>query len=486
MSLENQQHHDDGTSISAAADLIRTINTAFAEINTNAINATKESDDARKNARVASEIARLFSSQPNGSSAVDSMPINLMERIPVFETPSTPIEFSNGFALAPSPSPPRPPDGGFCWIGTNNKTVDDFAENTTEKLQYGRRHHPVVASERLARAHIEDVLSITMELEKAKNALESEQMRHDETKSSLSQAKAKYAQAESQIEKLLNEMETNRENDARKIRELEEEIRISQYHARAAEEDAQLAMDIGKENVERRVETERWLEKALDEIRVLRLDKVRLQTLGNQGMQIDTNTIINTNRDEWETRRERQNVSPMHNISESPNSKPSRTLVAAGMEIAQRCMNQNGSNDQPISINEAIRTASELSRRLRNRLVSFEEDDRYFERHNGNDTPIASPSRRSSPRRDLASAVEALDVCRKTVDALKESGKRLHLTGRWWTGETDVILDEIHLETLARDYCTSVEVKILLVAIRFSALHRLVLTIACHIFFSRY
>jgi hypothetical protein len=342
----------------------------------------------------------------------------------------------------------------FCWIGTSRTTSENFSNRTVEQVQDGRRYHPVVTSERLARAHIEDVLSITIELEKVKHALESEQMKHDETKSDLLQAKSKNSQAESQIEKLLNDMETNRENDARKIRELEEELRIVQFRERAAEEDAQIALDLAKENVENRQKVEAWLQKALDEIQLLREHVFRLETQDIQEMKIETNAVVHSNRGEMETRRERYNVATIQSITEIPNSKPSQALVTAGKEIAQRLMNQ-----KPVSIDESIRAAADISRRLRNRLKSFEEEDAYFETYNGNNTPVNSPARRS-PRRDLGSAVEALDVCRKSADVLKESGRRLHLTGRWWTGTAEVKLDEIHLETLARHYCTAVEVTI--------------------------
>lgn len=455
MSVEHQPHNDDIVSMSAAAELIRTIDTAFAEISTNAVNATKESDDARKNARVASEIVRLFSSKPYVLSTTDdTMPINLMDRIPVFETPTTTLEFSNEIELAPSPppSPPPPPDGGFHWIGSGNKTLEVLSDESN--LKYGRRYQPVVASERLAKAHIDDVLSLTLELEKAKQSLETEQMRHDETKSALVLARAKNAQAESQIETLLNEMETNRENDARKIRELEAELRRERLFTKEAEEDAELALKLAKENSHDRIRVEELLSTALDEIQYLREHVWRLETSVNEETKNGSNAIIASKLDGMNKRTEVQNT------SDTSNSKPSRTMIAAGLEISQQYLNWKDGREFPLTIDESIKAATDLSKLLRSRLKAFEEKETLIDAFNGNDTTVPSSSSLHSPRRDFGSAVEALEVCRRTVDVLKESGKRLQLTGRWWTAGTDVRLDEIHLESLARHFCMAVEVEL--------------------------
>jgi hypothetical protein len=76
----------------------------------------------------------------------------------------------------------------------------------------------------LAQAHAEDILSLSLELERTKQRLESEQMAHDETKSVLEQSKAKNRLFEAQMEKMLSDMETQRESGGRNVDMLEEEL----------------------------------------------------------------------------------------------------------------------------------------------------------------------------------------------------------------------------------------------------------------------
>jgi hypothetical protein len=436
MSIENQQCHDDQTPISVAADWIRT--TA-----SNVINATKESDDVRKNSRAALEIARMFKSQRNGLAPIHSMPGRLTERIPVFDVPTIATEFTND-AVESDPwtplSPPTIPDGGFFWTGIGNNAVAIASETPIETLRYGRRNQSVATSERLTRAHIDDVISITLELEKAKQALEAEQMKHDETRSALLQAKTKNTQSEYQIEKLLNDMETKRENDARKILELENELRRTQLRERAAAEDAQIALDLARGNAEKRHQTEASLATAYGEIQLLREHVHRLETRDNKDLMYNANeTTSNSYQETPGTQRNGySNFGSFQNASELSYSNPSRALVAAGTEIVRQYASPVAGSNCVISIDESIKAAAEVSRQLRNRLKALEEDDSLLEEVQDETTPASSPMLRRSPRRDLGSAVEALDICRRTVDVLKDSGRRLNLTGRWWKRDAEV------------------------------------------------
>ena len=99
------------------------------------------------------------------------------------------------------------------------------------------------STERLAQSHAEDVLSLSLELERMKQELENEQMAHDQTRSSLAEQKSKNKLLEGQVHKVLSDLETSREDHARKMDGAKDELKRAQTRVDAAEEDAQLALD---------------------------------------------------------------------------------------------------------------------------------------------------------------------------------------------------------------------------------------------------
>ena len=59
------------------------------------------------------------------------------------------------------------------------------------------------------------------------------------------------------------------------------------------------------------------------------------------------------------------------------------------------------------------------------------------------------------------SAEAAWDQCRNAVKVLRDSGRRLQLGGRYWTTTSAAMhapLEEVHVDAMARHYCTAVEV----------------------------
>ena len=132
--------------------------------------------------------------------------------------------------------------------------------------------------------------------------------------------------------------------------------------------------------------------------------------------------------------------------------RPSRALVAAGRQLLHRTFSSNG--DGPFIVHHKSEASAARRERLRNRLQALGGDkDTTMNLTNANGTG-------RSPRRDLSSAVEALDICRNVAKVLKESGMRLSLSGRWFSDQTSTVADEIHLETMAKHYTTLVEVRV--------------------------
>lgn len=457
--------HGDFASINAAADLIRSIDSAFAELSSNAVSAAKEVEDARKNARVASEIARLFSVKSSASPTSVSSNVevhNLMEKFPVFGNFSQTYETVTKEQIIPQPPPPP--------SGLDGKSINLFEraspcneillidDGTTAMSGFSRRRpFDLSASDRLVKAHAQDVLSVELELEKTKQALEKEQMSHDETKSFLIQAKTKNTQVEAQIEKILSDMETKRENDARKIDQLQQELERAQFRVSAAEEDAQLALDLARENSESREQLEMWLQRALEEVQTLREHVLIMSSEHNNHPNASTvadhASGLNVSPGQYSDIGQEQNNFP------SNASTQTRIMVSAGQDLFRRSVYNIENVNSPVrTVDESINATTKMSRHLRDRLRSFgmgEPECLPF----ATDTANVFNSKHSS-KHDLGSAVDALDVCHNTAEILKKSGKKLQLTGRWWTGQSNAPFDELHLESLASHFCTAVQVSL--------------------------
>jgi hypothetical protein len=263
--VEEKVEEESSISVSplkAAADLIQTLDLAYAEMTHCAADAARDAEQARRNARTASEIARryLHRSYPKvhttfGSSVADST-----------DRPPRPVERSleeskedtTGNASSAPPTPNRPDST------KQHVSASSPGRNRT------RNFHTPSAADRIAQSHAEDVLALSMELERSKYAFKSEQRMHDETKVALSNQKMKATSLEEENKRLREQLQQiDRERDE-KIWNLEHELAKAKLYVEAAEEDAQLALDLAKESSERRDETEDELQRVLEELQTLK------------------------------------------------------------------------------------------------------------------------------------------------------------------------------------------------------------------------
>jgi len=419
--------------MTAAADLIRTLDSAFLEMSSLSASAARDAEDARRNAREASEVARRYTARSYAG----------------FEQQSLKKATS---------SPKREPfpthddtNGGM--NGTRGIDEDHDTPISQQPLPPGGRKRKIHAdkvqssSERLARSHAEDVLSLSLELERTKQALDHERMAHDETRSTLSEARAKNTQLETQIEKLLNDAETQREDCGRQMDGLQQELNRAQVRVEAAEEDAQLALDLAKGNAESREQLETWLQRALQEVEVLRNQLERVGAYGTAllaaspeyGAPVvkrkpvvrfaETPTVVEMpaeNNDE---------------LSFSPRRQASRSMVAAGRQLLHRATTANDEKVHAISLTPE--KSAERREKLRRRLRDLDSD-----------VDIATPAsvRSSYGGSEVGSATKAMENCSNVARLLRESGQRLGLD------TCQKRLDDSHVESVARNFCQTVEV----------------------------
>ena len=301
------------------------------------------------------------------------------------------------------------------------------------------------SSERLARSHAEDVLSLSLELERTKQALENERITHDETRSSLTEARAKHTQFETQIQKLLNDAETQREDYIRQMDALQQELQRAQVRVEAAEEDAQLALDLAKGNAESREQLEMWLQRALQEVEVLRGQLERVGAYGGAILPMSPEYV-----DMEPTRRK-----PVVRFAEPPTvmemaaddheesgsaafsqrRQASRSMVAAGRHLLHRAT--TGDDEKVHAVSLTPEKSAERRERLRQRL-------RDLDRGVGISAPAGTSGGMST---------KAMGHCRNVARLLRESGQRLGLD------TTKQRMDDAHVEAMARQFCQTVEVR---------------------------
>ena len=214
--MNGDQHDDLKPKSMNAADIIRTIDSAYAEMNTNVFSAARDAEEARKNARVASAVVRRY------TSASHAPPL------PALSSPSSISPTSSKHEnthrqpqIKPRPPPPPPPRTPAVKKPIHAEDLDGSGSISYENLlQHDKRPLELVPrtpigsytpTERISHSSAEDMLTISLELERTKQSLEHEKTMHEDTKSALGQSEEKNSKLQNEIEILLNELETQRQ-----------------------------------------------------------------------------------------------------------------------------------------------------------------------------------------------------------------------------------------------------------------------------------
>ncbi|CAB9527993.1 expressed unknown protein [Seminavis robusta] len=277
------------TKLTAAAELIHTLDTAAAQANAATAATALDAEKARISARTAAEIVRRYTtgSHPREGTAFDDAG-PLSPQLKLQHHASTPVAISAGRApmsmsINTSSFFSSTADNHSQTDNTNNnhnsnngsKTPNGNNNNNNHRtaitpMKYHFPKTPPSTASLIANSHVEDSLSLSLELERAKQALEGERMAHDETKNILAEERSKKNLVLQKLQRLESNMETQRETIGRSEDALEEELERTRFRMEAAEEDAQLALDFAKESQEGREKCEEMLEEAMAEIQSLR------------------------------------------------------------------------------------------------------------------------------------------------------------------------------------------------------------------------
>lgn len=416
-----KERESPSSSNNAAADLIRELDSAFSNMNTNAVAAARDAEEARRNARTASELVRLYQQQSSSSSGVSK---NLSSDSMMPGTPAAPKsalsdDTPNTRSFIPM-TPLTPP--------TNTRKAFDGVMSPAE-----------------------DVLALSLELERTKQALAEEQALQEENRKALDEALQKNKTYEDQLEAMVDQRESDRHTFDTTVAELQSDLKIAQQRVEAAEEDAEQALELANANMEAREQTEEWLESANYEIQTLRAhiasQQKELLRMASSPQNKSSPSSEPQNHDGTLETIVEEDLDP------GMPSRPARSLVAAGRELLQRSIKE------PMVLVPSPGDAAERRRRMKERLDSVAATNSHSTESSPSSTSSSftgSPPKTPQHQHNLGASVEAIAVSRRSTKILKESGKRLRLNGRWFTG-MNTGPDELHLDAITRHYCMEVE-----------------------------
>eukprot|EP00526_Cylindrotheca_closterium_P017185 CAMPEP_0113660544 /NCGR_PEP_ID=MMETSP0017_2-20120614/32958_1 /TAXON_ID=2856 /ORGANISM="Cylindrotheca closterium" /LENGTH=309 /DNA_ID=CAMNT_0000575189 /DNA_START=69 /DNA_END=996 /DNA_ORIENTATION=+ /assembly_acc=CAM_ASM_000147 len=286
----------DETPMKEAADLIQMLDITCTEMNNCAADAARDAETARKNARAASEIARRYMTRsfpkkteapfgfgiggigPTSASVAATLNINTpspegivlsisSNNIDLESKEGSFDELMDAAAMMGSPETPLANKNDH---NSNNNYSTTDAMSSAERRKARQIYKSPTTAERIAQSHADDVLTLNIELERAKQALKSEQRMHHQTKTALETMRTNNRELEQQKNSLQKTVDTELKEGIQNRQELEHELKQSNLRLQAAEEDAQLALDLAKESAERRDEMEVALKSALYELQRLK------------------------------------------------------------------------------------------------------------------------------------------------------------------------------------------------------------------------
>ena len=350
------------------------------------------------------------------------------------------------------------------------------------------------STNRIEASHAEDVLTLSLELERVRSQLASttEQLTHATTTLTAIQSQNDHLQ--SQNEHLHGQLESHNERSSTQLLVVQEKLDGEHLRANAAEEDAALALELAKEAQVAKEECEMWLSRSLEEIdlwkgRCAEMEEQQLnqQQQGSEEGEEEQKKVRfkddcppspvvseeggydedrgvsppnvppppppppggwstpqsalrgNTSNDNDEV-----NDTPSNNIAgAATNSTPSKSAIASGRAFLHRTFpspqkgmassSSSGLSPHPRQqASELLKKSAETRRLLRERLTPG--------KHHGPKPPMGAsklmmPRVSSDPTLDLNNdsfASRQGAACKAVGRTIRESGARLKLHGTWW------------------------------------------------------
>ncbi len=483
--------------LKVAASLIQSLDFAHTEMMSFAADAAADAERARKNARTAHEIARRYQNRSHSSfkaptsitdstaakrpemrwahSLTQSRKNTSEEKEFLSDADQERTEIENTGVITPVvPKPvktlsePQSPTPSY--QRNRNRLPPSAPHSPTPYQRNKNRMTPQspTSYERIAQHHADDLLQLSLELEKTRQELKSEQCLHKETRSSLELMKQKKIKAERGVHKIVQKYETELKDSTSQISNLERELEVSRSRLQAAEEDAQLALDLAKDSAEQREKIEEWLLEARNEIEILKSDgKLQSPSLTTPKRSVhfaDTDVTVTPTPAALVPK---EKSSPLFYTPRE--NGPPRAMVAAGRQVLLR--RNMTAQDAVIRLEVSPARSAERRQQLCQRLNKHLNNEGSSSSSSSSEELALVPSQTPlSPTPGNALSInntftkKKLEEYNTATKILEISGKRLELDGYFWREQSSKTVasnsnNPVQIDVITRQYCQNVEVR---------------------------
>ena len=481
--------------------MIQSLDIAHTEMTSFAADAAADAERARRNARTAQEIARRYQNRSHRTSSFS---------MDAFEAPtsavrtkgavgSSSLEITTSRPKRPEimrfhtdATPSRKPtlndgnrekknddDVSTPVVSKQTEMQDKASANNSSSVPNRRGFHSPGSFERISQHHADDLLQLTQELERTKQALKAEQRLHKDCQLSLASLQSKRIELMNTNQQLAEQLEMERNQSTMQITHLEQELVLSRSRLEAAEEDAQLALDLATDSSAEREKMEEALEQAQDQIEMLR----EQQQYGKQlSVHFADDIADNTHTNTSSTTSTSANMNIGSAQMKQRGNGPPRSMIAAGRQLLlKRNMSpQDAVIRIQLSPARSVERRQQLCRRLNEHLN--EDANIALLSSSPSRTPLSPTPGNNHTTTTSATSTSGVDapshfsihnaITRKELEEyhtatkiLEISGKRLDLDGYWWreqsktSSSTTIQHNPIQIDVMTRQYCQNVEVR---------------------------
>ncbi len=319
-----------------------------------------------------------------------------------------------------------------------------------------------IRSEELAHSNAEDVLSLSLEIQNLQAQLRKERESHQITLEEVKREKSTRIKIEDELQERRREHAVAQNTYCDDVQELMAECQQAKVKIRAAEQDAEEALELAEENAKSRAEMEGFLQRALDELESLRSQTQQLPMI----VEDSSDMLCETN--------DGDNLSQaMSTLSTPSRHSPlrldrRRAGISAGRSLLRQVQDNDEMSYTSTQDGSAGSTNTDTSYYITLSRRSAENRERLLNR-------LKKPTDSSSTDGDVvvfsASDGEGLDLnythslsksVKSIANVIRKSGKSLGFGGRWFTRRANRHKskgeDETDLEAMAKNYCKNVEI----------------------------
>lgn len=313
-------------------------------------------------------------------------------------------------------------------------------------------------SEDLAHSHAEDVLSLSLEVQTLKAELKKEKEEHQLVIENLKREKATRIKVEDELQERRRDHANAQNTYCDDVQQLMAECQQAKVKIRAAEQDAEEALNLAQDSAKSREEMEGFLQRALDELEQLRSQAQQLPRIVEDSMMHNFSEVDNLS----------QGMSSLGTPTRYMSSPRRLDRRRAGVSVGRSLLRQSMDNDEDSTqdgstgstntdssyyITLSRRSAEKRQNLLRRLKKSTEESP------SDGDVVVFSSDRDGL---DLNYTNTLSKSVKNIANVIRKSGMSLGFGGRWFTRRNARLgkskgSDEMDMEAMTNNYCKSVE-----------------------------